>query len=340
MKYRLLGRTGLQVSEIGFGGWGIGKTSWIGADDRESIRALSVARDAGVNFFDTALVYGNGHSERLLAQTFGRSNDLLVATKVPPKNRKWPARRGTSLREAFPKDHVLQCLNQSLANLQRDVIDLYQFHVWSDEWAGEFEWQQTVEEIRRSGKARFIGISVNEHEPENVLQALQSGLVDTVQVIYNVFDQSPQDRLFPFCQQHGIGVIARVPFDEGSLTGTIRPDTTFPAGDFRNYYFGWGRKRQVCKRVQRLVQDIGVNLNDLPALALRFCISNHTVNTVIPGMRTPAHVERNVKASDDGLLAPELLSCLHRHRWSRNFYSPPTSWPRKIKDAILEQVTL
>jgi aryl-alcohol dehydrogenase-like predicted oxidoreductase len=339
MKYRLLGRTGLQVSEIGFGGWGIGKTSWIGADDRDSIRALSVARDAGVNFFDTALVYGDGHSERLLAQTFGKSHDLVVATKVPPKNRKWPARRGTSLRDVFPKDHVLQCLDQSLANLQRDVIDLYQFHVWSDEWAREAEWQQTVEEIRRSGKVRFIGISINDHEPENVLLALQSGLVDTVQVIYNVFDQTPQDRLFPFCRQQGIGVIARVPFDEGSLTGTMRPDTTFPAGDFRNYYFGWGRKRRVCKRIRRLVQDVGVNLNDLPELALRFCISNHTVNTVIAGMRTPAHVERNVKASDDGLLAPELLSRLYRHRWSRNFYSPPTSWTRKIKDAILEQVT-
>jgi aryl-alcohol dehydrogenase-like predicted oxidoreductase len=325
MKYRQLGRTGLQISEIGFGAWGIGKTSWIGADDQTSVRALMAARDAGVNFFDTALVYGNGHSERLLSRIFGKAPDIIIASKVPPKNMAWPVRPNTPLRDVFPKQYVLDCLRKSRANLQRERVDIYQFHVWSDEWANDAEWHRTVEEIRRSGEARFIGISINDHQPTNVIQALETGLVDTVQVIYNIFDQSPENELLPYCQRNGIGVIARTPLDEGGLSGRIHPEVTFPAGDFRNYYFAGKRRQEVWDRVQRLVTEIDIALEQLPDLALRFCLSNAEVSTVIPGMRTPSHVSSNVAASDHGPLPSATLAALRNHRWARNFYSPDSA---------------
>ena len=334
MKYRQLGRTKLQISEIGFGSWGIGGTSWIGADDDASVRALVAARDAGVNFFDTALVYGQGHSEQLLARTFGNSRDVIIASKAPPKNRKWPAPSGISLQEAFPKDHVLSCLDATLKNLGREAVDLYQFHVWSDEWASDPEWLDTVNELRSSGRARFIGISINDHEPSNVLKALQTGVVDTVQVIYNIFDESPEDELFPYCELHHLGVIARVPFDEGGLTGAIRPGVTFPKRDFRNSYFAGDREKQVWERVQRLVADLGISLGELPGYALRFCLSHPAVSTVIPGMRTLAHVQSNAAASPAGPLGDELMKRTRMHRWVRNFYSPASTDANRPASAI------
>lgn len=331
MKYRRLGRTGLQVSEIGFGGWGIGGTSWIGADDATSVGALIAARDAGVNFFDSALAYGRGHSEQLLAKTFGKGEDIIIASKVPPKNHRWPAPSGIPLRDAYPKDYVLECLDLTLKNLGGRTVDLYQFHVWSDDWAQDPELHATIDEIRCSGRARFIGISINDHEPTNVLKALATGLIDTVQVIYNIFDQSPEDALFPYCQKHDIGVIARVPFDEGSLTGAIRPQVEFPEGDFRNFYFGGERKQQVWERVQRLAADMNISLDELPELALRFCLSHPAISTVIPGMRTSAHVQANVRASQHPGWPAEVRQCLRKHRWVRNFYAPPAGWADRTK---------
>jgi len=320
MKYRQLGKTGLEVSEIGYGAWGIGQSEWVGADDEVSLKSLRAAREAGVNFFDTALAYGMGHSEQLLARAFGKSNDVIIASKVPPKNFIWPAQPGVPLPEVFPKGYVLSSLDRTLKNLGRETVDLYQFHVWNDEWAGNEEWLSTVREIRGSGKARFLGISINDHQPANSLKVLATGLIDAVQVIYNIFDQSPEDELFPYCQKHHIGVLARVPFDEGSLTGKIRPDTTFPKGDFRQQYFGGDRKQQVWERVQRLTKDAAIPLEQLPQFALRFCLSQPAVSTVIPGMRTPAHVASNASASDAGPVAPAVLSRIRAHRWVRNFY--------------------
>ncbi len=320
MHYRTLGRTGLKAGIIGFGAWGIGKGLWVGAEDDVSLRALKAARDAGVNFFDTALAYGTGHSEELLKRAFGRSDDVIIASKVPPKNFIWPARRGTPLEEAFPKRYVLDSLDTSLKNLGRGRVDVYQFHVWSDEWADQDEWLETVRQMRSSGKARFVGISINDHEPTNVLKALDTGLIDTVQVIYNIFDQSPEDKLFPYCRQHNIGVIARVPFDEGGLTGTILPHTQFAPGDFRNQYFAGERKQQVWDHVQRLVADTGIKLEELPSAALRFTISHEAVSTVIPGMRTAEHVAANVAAGETGPLSRDLLARLRMHRWEHNFY--------------------
>jgi aryl-alcohol dehydrogenase-like predicted oxidoreductase len=214
----------------------------------------------------------------------------------------------------------LTCLEQTLKNLGRDTVDLYQFHVWHDEWANQQEWQSLVHEIRQSGKARFIGISINDHQPGNSLKALATRSIDTVQVIYNMFDQSPDDELLPYCQKNNIGVLARVPFDEGSLTGKIRPETEFPAGDFRNQYFGGDRKQQVWLHLQKLVDDTGIPLDQLPREALRFCLSHPAVSTVIPGMRRAPHVAGNARASDAGALPAALVEKLHRHRWVRNYY--------------------
>ena len=320
MKYRQLGKTGLNVSEIGYGAWGIGQSEWVGAEDEVSLKALRAARDAGVNFFDTALAYGMGHSEQLMARAFGKSTEVIIASKVPPKNFIWPAQPGVPLRDVFPKKYVLTSLEQTLKNLGRESVDLYQFHVWNDDWADNEEWLSTVREIRASGKVRFLGISINDHQPANSLKGLATGLIDAVQVIYNIFDQSPDDELLPYCQKHRIGVLARVPFDEGSLTGKIRPDTTFPEGDFRHQYFGGNRKQQVWERVQRLTKDAAIPLDQLPQLALRFCLSHPAVSTVIPGMRSPDHVASNAAASDAGPLTAALLDKIHPYRWVRNFY--------------------
>jgi aryl-alcohol dehydrogenase-like predicted oxidoreductase len=320
MRTRRLGRTGLEVGEIGFGAWGIGKSMWVGAEDETSLKALMGARDAGVNFFDTALAYGTGHSERLLRKAFGASEGVFIASKVPPRNFQWPARAGTRLSEVFPRAYVLESLDSTLRNLGRERVDIYQFHVWLDEWASHDEWLRTVEDMKTSGKARLVGISINDHEPANSLKGLATGQIDTVQVIYNLFDQSPEDRLLPYCREHGIGVIVRVPFDEGSLTGRVRPDTEFPRGDFRNEYFRGDRKREVWERVQAIVREAGLPVEELPELALRFCLSAPEVSTVIPGMRTWEHVAANVRASEEGPLAPDLLERLRPHRWVRSFY--------------------
>jgi aryl-alcohol dehydrogenase-like predicted oxidoreductase len=199
-------------------------------------------------------------------------------------------------------------------------VDVYQFHVWNDEWASQEEWHRTVDQMRTSGKVRAIGISINDHEPTSVLKALGTELIDTVQVIYNIFDQSPEDDLFPYCREHGIGVIARVPLDEGSLTGRVRPDTTFPEGDFRNQYFRGDRRHRVWEHVQAIIQDVGVSVDQLPGLALRFCLADPAVSTVIPGMRNPTHATANAAASVAGPLPPELLQILRKHRWVRSYY--------------------
>jgi aryl-alcohol dehydrogenase-like predicted oxidoreductase len=320
MRYRTLGGTGLEVSEVGFGAWGIGGGLWLGAEDQESLGALETARSNGINFFDTALAYGEGHSERLLAQAFKSDAKAIIATKVPPKNRVWPAQKGAPLRDAFPKQYVLDCLDTSCKNLGRQQVDIFQFHVWNDDWVSDPEWLDTMHTLRTQKKARFIGISINDHQPTNVIRALDTGLIDCVQVIYNIFDQSPEDKLFGYCQEKGIGVIVRVPFDEGSLTGRIRPETKFPEGDFRNVYFSGDRREQVWERVQKIAADTRTDIEHLPELALRFVLSHPAVSTVIPGMRSSRHVSANARVSDQGPLDAHRRSVLQRHRWVRNFY--------------------
>jgi aryl-alcohol dehydrogenase-like predicted oxidoreductase len=323
MKYRKLGRTGLMVSEIGFGAWGIGQSQWVGAEDKESLLALRRAVEMGVNFIDTALAYGPGHSERLVGALVREMKvPLYVATKVPPRNFEWPARRGVPAASVFPAAHVKKSAEESLKNLGLDRIELLQLHVWRDEFLDDHDagWQEALRELQEAGKVRFVGISVNDHDPSSALRAAASGLFDTAQIIYNVFDQTPEELFFPACRKHDVGVIARVPFDEGGLTGAITPDTKFPRGDFRNDYFKGDRKRQLFERTEALKTLLVGEAESLPELALRFCLSHEAVSTVIPGMRRLSSVEANVAVSDGRRLSPPLRAKLKAHAWPRNFY--------------------
>jgi len=321
MNTRPLGRTGLQVSEIGYGAWGIGGSLWIGARDDESVRALHCAIDLGVDFIDTALGYGMGHSEGLVGRVVReRSETISIATKVPPKDQVWPAARGVPVSKCYPPEHIVSCCERSLRNLGMDHVDVLQLHTWQDEYLDQDGWKDALLGLKRSGKARFIGISVNDHDPASAMRAVASGIFDTAQIIYNIFDQGPEAEFFPACIAHGVGVLARVPLDEGSLTGSITPESEFPEGDFRNHYFQGDRKRQVFERAQALKALLDGEARTLPELALRFCLSHDAVSTVIPGMRRVATVEANTAVSDGRRLSPAMRERLRAHAWPRNFY--------------------
>jgi aryl-alcohol dehydrogenase-like predicted oxidoreductase len=321
MRYRTYPRTGWQIAEIGYGMWGMG--GWSGSDDDQSLEALDLAVSLGCNFFDTAWAYGQGHSEQLLGQTLRRHADtrLYVATKIPPRNFQWPGSAETPLDEVFPPDHIREYTEKSLRNLGVETLDLQQFHVWSDVWADDDRWKRAVEDLKRQKLIQSFGISVNRWEPTNVLRALESGLVDCVQVVYNVFDQDPEDELFPYCHEHRIAVIARVPFDEGSLTGTLTAGATWPTGDWRNLYFTPEHIRQTLERVDRVLPLVPAG-GTLPDLALRFILHHPAVTTTIPGMRKAAHVRANLAASDGQALPADLLTALRAHRWQRDWNVP------------------
>lgn len=326
MKKRLLGRTGIEVSEIGFGGWGIGKSMWGKTDDAESMRALHTAAEAGIDYFDTAFAYGHGHSERLIARLFKElGRRLTVSTKIPPRNMEWPARVSTPLSLAFPPDWIRLCAERSLRNLATDCLPLYQFHVWSDHWLKDPLWPEvrgTFEALKKEGKVRFVGASISDDDPNTALELVRSGFVDQIQVLFNMFDQRPVDRLFPLCKEMNVAVVVRCPFDEGGLTGQLRPDTRFEPEDFRSHYFGGERLAETCKRVDALAQDaLGARASTLPLAALKFCLSFDAVSTVIPGMRKVGHVVANAKASDGDYYTKYELEKLARHRWVRNFYN-------------------
>jgi aryl-alcohol dehydrogenase-like predicted oxidoreductase len=320
MRYRRLGRTNLSVSEIGHGLWGM--SGWSGSDDQRSIQSLEISADLGCNFFDTAWAYGQGNSDRLLGQLLLRNPQkrLYAASKVPPKNGKWPASPADRYEDVFPRDHVLSHVQLIRAALSVDTIDLLQFHVWDDSWADNREWRLTVEALKSQGLIHYFGLSLNRWEPSNGISALRTGCVDTVQVIYNIFDQSPEDKLFRVCEELEIGIIARVPLDEGSLGGTLTPATRFPEGDWRSRYFGPENLRPTLERVSALKAIVPPGMT-LPEMALRFILSNPLVSTTIVGMRNMDHVRSNLALSDGAGLNPDLLETLRQHRWNRDVAS-------------------
>jgi aryl-alcohol dehydrogenase-like predicted oxidoreductase len=321
MKYRKFGRTGWWVSEIGYGMWGMG--GWTGSNDDESFQSLQRSVDLGCNFFDTAWAYGAGRSEKLLGRLV-RANPgkrLYTASKIPPRNFKWPSRREYKLDECFPPEHIEDYVHRSLENTGLRTIDLMQFHVWEDSWVEDDRWAKKMDELKRQGLVHAVGISINRWEPWNGVRAVRSGLIDAAQVIYNLFDQNPEDELFPACAEHNVGVIARVPFDEGTLTGTLSLDSTWPKGDWRNTYFVPDNLKASVQRAEALRLLVPEAMT-MPEMALRFTLNNPTVSTIIPGMRKISHVEANLAASDAGPLPEELHASLRAHRWDRK----PTKW--------------
>ena len=321
MRYRKFGRTNWQVSEIGYGMWGMGE--WTGSEDSESLTSLQRAIDLGCNFFDTAWAYGEGHSEELLGKAL-RANPgkkLYIATKVPPKNRQWPSKREFSLDVSYPPEYVFEYVEKSLRNIATETLDLIQYHTWEDKWLDDERSARTIEKLRASGKVRAVGISMNRWEPWNGIRAVKSGLIDAVQVIYNIFDQNPEDELFPACRAHDVGVIARVPLDEGSLTGTLTLQSTWPKDDWRNTYFVPENLSSSVEHADALKYLVAPG-SSMAEMALRFILTNRDVSTIIPGMRKIKNVEANIAASDKGALPGVLHAELRKHRWDRQ----PTEW--------------
>jgi aryl-alcohol dehydrogenase-like predicted oxidoreductase len=321
MQYRKFGRTGVQVSDIAPGLWGM--SGWSGSNDRESMQALQLSVDLGCNFFDTAWAYGEGKSDGLLGQTIAKNKGkrLFAASKIPPKNDRWPALPKYKYKDVFPPDHVFKYADLIRKQLGTDSIDLLQFHVWTDKWTDDPDFRKTVEKLKKDGTIRYFGLSLNRWEPENGIKAIRTGLVDAVQVIYSIFDQSPEDKLFPLCKEMNIGVIVRVALDEGSLGGKMTKDTTFPKDDWRSGYFNPKNLAATMKRVDKLKEILPPGMS-LPEMALRFVLSHPVVSTTIVGMRKLAHVRENIALSDKGPLSPELLKKLKKHRWNRK----PAPW--------------
>ncbi|MGA9997651.1 MAG: aldo/keto reductase [Pyrinomonadaceae bacterium] len=321
MNYRRFGRTDWMVSEIGYGMWGMG--SWSGSSDEESLRSLQHAVDLGCNFFDTAWGYGEGKSEGLLGEIVRANPDkhLYTATKIPPKNFTWPSRREFTLDECYPPEHIEDYVHRSLKNSDLESFDLIQFHVWEDRWVEDDRWYRKMDELRSQGLLQAIGISINRWEPSNGVRTVRSGMIDSVQVIYNIFDQNPEDELFPACREKDTAVIARVPFDEGTLTGTLTKESTWPEGDWRNTYFVPENLIPSVERADALKPLVPEGMT-MPSMALRFILSDPTVSTIIPGMRKLSHVESNIAASDAGPLPDDLHEKLRAHRWDRE----PAKW--------------
>lgn len=321
MQYRKFGRTGCNVSEVGYGMWGM--AGWTGSEEKEVNDALDRSIEMGCNFFDTAWAYGNGLSEQILNKTIKRhpNKKLYVATKIPPKNRKWPSKPNFSIDEVFPADYIIEYTEKSLKNLDVEAIDLQQFHVWEDSWAQREEWKEAIATLTKQGKVKAWGVSVNRWEPDNCLDTLKTGLIDAVQVIYNIFDQAPEDNLFPLCRKLNIAVIARVPFDEGTLTGTFTKQTTFPKNDWRATYFVPENLNSSVDHADALKPLIPAGMT-MAEMAVRFILSNPDVATTIPGMRKIRNVESNMNCSDGKGLSQGLLSELKKHRWDRL----PTQW--------------
>ena len=326
MKQRPLGNTGYRVSEMGYGAWGLGGEMWRGVDDAEGRKALREAIEQGITFFDTALAYGNGHSERAVGEELKneiRAGRATVATKIPPKNSQWPARASYKLADVFPAKYIAASVEQSLKNLRMEALHVEQLHVWNDVWLKDPQWEASYEQLvklKQQGKVLHWGISINDHAPETALGALQDPIFETAQVIYNIYDRSPEKELFALARKKPLGIIVRVPFDEGALTGQITAKTTFPAGDWRAGYFAGDRKAEAERRANALKALLDTEVETLPELALRFCLSASEVSTVIPGMRRPAHVRHNVMAEGKGPLSTTMLAKLKSHAWDKNWY--------------------
>jgi len=322
LKYRTFGRTGWKVSDIGFGAWAIGG-SWGPQSESDSVAALNRALDLGCNFIDTAQGYGDGKSERTIAQVLkGRKGEhVYVATKIPVKSPgAWPPSPYDKADERYPESYLRERLERSLRDLQTDCIDIVQLHTWTRTWNRDPRPLETLRKFQKEGKLRAIGISTPEHDQNSLIELMRGGLRDCVQVIYNISEQEPQAEFFPAAKENNVGVIVRVAFDESSLTGKLTPATKFPEGDFRNNYFAGDRLARTVARVEKVRQAIGSAEKDLATAALKFALQPDAVSTVIPGIRNVHQADANCGVSDQPPMSAELVNKLREHRWNRAFW--------------------
>lgn len=349
MKHRTLGKTGLKVSELGMGTWQLANDPhmWVGSDLAESIKSLYKYVELGGNFIDTAWIYGyeegtsDKHaSEELIGEYLkesGNRNNLILATKIPGKNMKWPAWKDIPISEVFPNDWIEKCVDDSLSSLGVNELDLVQFHVWQDDFAREDKWKETITKITKSGKVKNWGISINDYQPSNCLMTLDTGLISTIQFIFNIFHQKPTEKLLPYAKENNIGLIARVPLDEGGLSGKITHDTKFEDGDFRKSYFSGDRLKELYERTNKLIEVSKGEAETLPELALRYILSWGEISTVIPGLRKVKNVETATSYSEKGKLSVDLMEKLKKHSWERNFYNQEENDPSMEKDGYVEK---
>jgi aryl-alcohol dehydrogenase-like predicted oxidoreductase len=320
MKFRKLGRTGLEVSEVGFGAWAIGG-SWGPQSESDSVAALGRALDLGVNLIDTAAGYGDGRSERIIGAVLkGRRDSVIVATKTPPADGPWPPSPYCAASERYSEKYIRENVEQRLRNLGTDRLDILQLHTWTRAWNGAPTPFEVLRALKKEGKIRFAGISTPEHDQNSVIELMRGGWVDVVQVIYNIFEQEPAAELLPAAGETGTGIIVRVVFDEGSLTGKWTRDTTFPEGDFRRSYFEGDRLGRAVERAGKVARTVEGSGYTLPQAAIAFALAHGAVSTVIPGMRNRAQADANCGVSDLPPMAPQLQRSLRPHNWRRAFW--------------------
>jgi aryl-alcohol dehydrogenase-like predicted oxidoreductase len=322
MKYRTFGRTGWDVSEIGFGAWAIGG-SWGPQSDSDSVAALNRALDLGVNFIDTAQGYGDGKSERVIAQVLRsrKGEKVYVATKIPPKSPgAWPPSPYDRAEDRYSESYLRERLERSLRDLQTDVIDVVQLHTWTRAWNRNPTPLEHLRKFQKEGKLRAIGISTPEHDQNALVDLMRGGWLDSVQVIYNIFEQEPQAEFFPAAKEANVGVIVRVAFDESVLTGKMTKETKFAEGDFRNNYFAGDRLARAVERTEKVRAAVGSAEPNLATAALKFALKPDAVSTVIPGIRNVSQAEANCGVSGQPPISDELEKKLREHRWNRAFW--------------------
>jgi aryl-alcohol dehydrogenase-like predicted oxidoreductase len=321
MKYRTLGRTGLKISEIGFGAWAIGEAWWGKQPENESIDALHKALDVGVNFIDTAAGYGDGKSERIIGQVLkDRREDVIVATKTPPADGPWPPSPYCDADDRYSEKYIRQNIEERLRNLNTDCIDVLQLHTWTRAWNKNPKPLDILKKLQAEGKIKYIGLSTPEHDQNCVIDLMRRGYLDTVQVIYNIFEQEPAAELLPTALEHNVGIIVRVAFDEGILTGKYTKETKFPKDDFRARYFAGDRLERAVDRVEAIKKEIAETDLSMPQLALKYTLMHPAVSTVIPGIRNVYQAEANTAISDMGDLEKDLMIRLRQHAWLRAFW--------------------
>jgi aryl-alcohol dehydrogenase-like predicted oxidoreductase len=323
MQYRQLGRTGWSISEIAFGGWQLGG-QWGEVDDEASIKTLLHAFASGVNFVDTAEYYGEGHSEEVIGEALRRwdGDKIYVATKVRPVQWPTPDEGDPQMRGRYPEWYVRENVERSLKRLGVDRIDLFQLHGWFPQGTTQLDWLEVLLALRQEGKIDRIGVSIRDYRPEDGVDLARFGLVDSLQVVFNMFEQRPSHQLFPAGREGGAGFIARVPFDSGSLIGHWTNDTydTWPEDSVPAWLFRGERFAETLSRVEALKKLCAPYYPTLAEAAMRYALSSAEVSTVIPGMLTPAEVDMNVAYSDGEDFPTELLEALAEHGWPRNFY--------------------